>query len=419
MLYPGVPYSIFMEAYDTHNNFSQPSSTVTGTAAEPDPSNTLYNPGFEIRSGYDLTLPDGWLVTLGGGGTVQLSTTSPHGGVRRVEFNCSSGVGGTSASIKSRFIRAQAFAPHHITAWAKGSAAGNVLTMKVRWYDAALALISTTTILTNQAITTAYNQYGGTAFAPANTVAMKIEIAHNVAGSSAVMHVDDVVATVNPPTDFFYNGSFEISRPNPILPDGWTIEGAGVGILWDTPTRDGNLAYKVTLTGVSDTLTTTSTPMRVTEGIPYLLFYSLMWDQAYLNGTDVYLIWLDESGATVSSTFASGEFGASLASYADRAKGPFIAPATATAVKLQFICQVASTRPINIYIDAVDVRPDLTGATIRLIETTAPGTPASGFQYLYPKSTDGVLYTKNSAGVEVALNDPSAASDILANQVFR
>jgi hypothetical protein len=100
-------------------------------------------------------------------------------------------------------------------------------------------------------------------------------------------------------------------------------------------------------------------------------------------------------------------------------RGPYTAPATATAVKLQFISQVASTRPLNIYFDAVDVRVDLTAGAIRLIEGVAPGTPPSGFEYLYAKSADSLLYSKNAAGAEKVLNDPSNANDILANQVFR
>jgi hypothetical protein len=417
MLYSGVPYSIFMQAYDTHNNFSEPSNVVTGTAAEPDPSNTLYNPGFEIRSGYNLTLPDGWLVTLGGGGTVALSTTSPHGGVRRVEFNCTSGVGGTSASIKSRYVQARASTPHRIRVWAKGSAAGSVLTLKVHWYSAALALISTTTILSNQAITTAYNQYGGTPIAPANTVGMKVEVAHLVAGSTAVMHVDDVEAIVNPPTDTLYNGSFEISTPNPTIPDGWLIVGAATGILSDALVRDGNLAYKVAVPASGASLTTTSTPFHVIPGNRYMVRYSIAWDASYLNGTDINLIWLDATGATVSTTLVANEFGAAQVAYLDREKGPHAAPSTAASAVIQFVNNVGVGTAVNVYLDAVGVVPDIQGGYVQIQEVAAPSTPATGRAFIYVK-TDGHIYIKNAAGTETQL-DEITGSDILATQVFR
>ena len=38
--------------------------------------------------------------------------------------------------------------------------------------------------------------------------------------------------------------------------------------------------------------------------------------------------------------------------------------------------------------------------TIVMTVTTAPGTPAAGFIYIYTKSSDGRLYYKNSTGTE-------------------
>jgi hypothetical protein len=42
------------------------------------------------------------------------------------------------------------------------------------------------------------------------------------------------------------------------------------------------------------------------------------------------------------------------------------------------------------------------------VETTAPGTPASGEQYLYTKSSDGKMYRKNSAGTETEVGSLSS-----------
>jgi len=50
---------------------------------------------------------------------------------------------------------------------------------------------------------------------------------------------------------------------------------------------------------------------------------------------------------------------------------------------------------------------------IRVLESSAPSTPASGYGYLYEK-TDGQLYFKNDAGVEVLLGGSTSAVSAIA-----
>jgi hypothetical protein len=228
--------------------------------------------------------------------------------------------------------------------------------MKVHWYDAALALLSTTTLVSNGAITTAWNQYAYTAIAPTNTVAMKVEIAHLVAGSSAVMHVDDVETLINPPTDELYNGSFEWSQPNPILPDGWLTQtqvGTPTAWLSDAFQRDGNLSLKVTQ-ATGDALTVTSTPFTVRAGRWMRIWYSLKRSAAETVALN--MVWRNASGAIHSTELVATNIG-TLANFTDFRSVVVQVPGPATSAELQLEFTAAGGA-VTTYVDRLIVGED-------------------------------------------------------------
>lgn len=364
VFYPEGAYTLYLRAYDSSGNLSEPSNVEVGTAGEPTPSTTLYNPSYETVSRFDSTQADGWTKTIAGGGVVSRDNTHTHSGSYAIELNSSSGVGGTSSSVKSRFMRAQSGVRHRIALWAVSAFAGNYLTVKVHWYTSALALISTTTLVTNGALTSSWQQFAYSPIAPANTAALKVEVLNTVGGGQAIW-ADDWDVQVNPPTPTFYNGSFEIRAgqgelPNPLFPDGWTFSGDANPSLSTTYVRDGQVALKVAQTS-GQSLTTTSTPMGAREGHYYRLRYSFIRDAATVNGTAFYFVWRDATGAAIGSPASTGgEFGASLSSFIDRDRGPYLAPTGTASVELQIVSDVPSGATLNSWIDRVDIIDDST-----------------------------------------------------------
>lgn len=51
-------------------------------------------------------------------------------------------------------------------------------------------------------------------------------------------------------------------------------------------------------------------------------------------------------------------------------------------------------------------------------QSSAPGTPPSGYQYVYPK-TDGKMYAKNSSGVETEITNSASGGGITFEEVMR
>lgn len=257
MLIPGVVYSITVKAKDSSGNESIPSDPpATGTAAEPDPSLTLYNGGYETKAWYNTTLPDGWLVTLGGGAAVVLDETIKHSGVRAVKIDCTSATGGTSASLKSRFKSAVASVRYRFSLWARGGSAASILTAKAHYYTNDLALISTTTLATNAAVTTSWAQYTWFDTAPSGTRAIKVEVADNVAASAGFLWVDDWEAEIEPATSQPLNPSFEIANAlDGTLPADWerVVAASGTAVRDSSTQSEGTYSAKLSNTaGGSD-----------------------------------------------------------------------------------------------------------------------------------------------------------------------
>lgn len=359
LLRPGEAYSIEMAAYDSAsppNESAHTTPPVTGIAAEPDPSATLYNPGYETASPWDSTQADGWLKTVGGGGVVTRDLTTKRTGRASIKLDSSSGVGGTSSSVKGRYMRAQEGVRHRIAVWAKAAFAGDFLTLKVHWYTPALVFISTTTLVTNAALTTTWQQFAYAPIGPAGTGAMKVEPLNGVAGGQAIW-VDDWDVVINPPTPTFYNGSFEIRAPGTALPDGYTFVGDATPALSNIHVRDGSVAYLITQ-GTGQTLTTTSTPMVAAEGHYYNVILSIFWDTATVNGTDFNLVWRDSSNAAIGSpVLIVNRFGGSTSVFLDSNKGPYLAPAGTASVELQMVTNAPSGGVTNTWIDRLDIVP--------------------------------------------------------------
>jgi hypothetical protein len=221
------------------------------------------------------------------------------------------------------------------------------------------------------------------------------------------MHVDDVEAIVNPATDTLYNGSFEYSQPNPILPDGWLIEGDATGWLSDAFTRDGNLSFKVTQTA-GQLLNLTSTPFTVRAGRQIRVWYSVKRDAAA--DFAIHIIWHRTSGSIYADEFLELNSGV-LANFADFRSIPIIVPAPATNAEIQFQFD-APAGTTNTYLDRVIVGEDpdyidtvsafpytvnadfggadvTTGGTNRTVALPAAAT-VGGQQFLIKKVDSGV-----------------------------
>lgn len=386
----GVNLQITVRAEDTSGNMSNPSVPVSVTTVETPPSDTLFNPGYEIPHPFDATRAFGWVPTVAGGGVVARNATHTHSSSGwALMLDSSSGIGGTASSAKSRYRAAQGGVRHRIAVWAIGAFAGNYLTLKGHWYDAAGAFISATTLVTNAAVTTSWQQYAYSPVAPTGAAALKVEPANNVAGGQAIW-VDDWDVQINPPTPTFYNGSFEIRAPGTALPDGYTFAGDAQPALTTIHVRDGQVAFLVTQ-GAGQTLTTTSTPMLAQSGRNYSVLYSITWDNTSLNGTDFNLIWRDSAGVAIGSpTVVAFTIGASSATFTDANKGPFPAPANTASVELQMVTNAPSSGTTNTFIDRLDIIP----TPLEALDTT--GAKKGGVSV--DAASDSVLMSSTGAG---------------------
>ncbi len=351
---PGIAYSLYLKSYDSANppNLSTSSNVVTGTAAEPAPSTTIYNPGFEIASLYDVTQADGWVKTIGGGGTVALDKINKHFGTQGLALDSTSGTGGTSSLVTSRYVRAYDGMRHRFSLWAKSSFAASCMRIRVTWYTAALAAISTTTLGTGVATSTSWAEFGYYAVAPANTYAMKVDIANTVAGGK-VLYIDDVKAEPHVPTTEIYNPNFDIHDPtDPTKPDGWTMDNGSGTVSWVVVASNGAHAIKFQMPSGAVPSSITSEPFLVDDQRVYFLSAAVKASTSDVTGIGIVLTFYDENLAAVGGPTTSS-FGTLTTSWARNETFGGIAPSTGAHYATLTLRFGGAARAVDLYIDSL------------------------------------------------------------------
>lgn len=139
---PGATIDFYVKAYDTHNNVSLDTATVSGTAAAA-VFPTLPNPSFEQPDFIDATKPR-WWVLAPGNGTITWDNTTASDGTRSIKFQWAAGA--TAPKITSPFILVSDQNVRWISAAAKASTTDtDGIGFQVTWYDSAFGALGTTT----------------------------------------------------------------------------------------------------------------------------------------------------------------------------------------------------------------------------------------------------------------------------------
>lgn len=188
---PGYGYATYVRGVDSSGNRGPYSTVLLGTFSLPDVTREVLNPSFEEYSGATIY---NWVKSESGGGTVTIVT----GGVSGINcLSCNAtGAGASATAISEQFIEVQALRTFVFSVFAKATTAmSSALTLKVHWYTALRALVSTSTVHASIAVGTGWPQdpYVGTAAAPATAAYCKIEVG-DITGSSAASLLVDMVA---------------------------------------------------------------------------------------------------------------------------------------------------------------------------------------------------------------------------------
>jgi len=112
-------------------------------------ANLAPNGSFESNSNGDGKTPDDWTLTEESGSTVALDTSDQQHGLRSIAFT-STGSGGGNVESTS-FIAVTPLRAYQLSFLIKSSVVDTLNIVKVHWYTAAGALVSSTTVYTDDA----------------------------------------------------------------------------------------------------------------------------------------------------------------------------------------------------------------------------------------------------------------------------
>jgi len=139
---------VITDAADATQDTINPYSASTSAASTLQGENLITNGGFELDDDGD-TVPDGWTETVNTGGTVAFDTSAPMEAAQGMKFT-STGTGGGNL-VSTAFIPVDDLYTYKIEFSINSSVADILNIVKVEWFTAAKATISTTTAYTDAA----------------------------------------------------------------------------------------------------------------------------------------------------------------------------------------------------------------------------------------------------------------------------
>ena len=177
---PGSSYSIQWRAYDNDGLHSTWTIALTGTSASREAPRSLLWGDFEGLSVSDATSPEGWTLATSGVATITIDTTTAnvYTGKRSLKMV---GAAGATCTATSDFISVAAGTWMSWRLPAKGSIAGAFLVGQVAWYDAAEALLSTSTITAvgGDTVSTSYSVFSTGVMVPASAALAKFIVTND------------------------------------------------------------------------------------------------------------------------------------------------------------------------------------------------------------------------------------------------